>query len=150
MAETNVTGPGRLSWPSPGISTWGAVMMNRGHLRAVDISKQGGREATGGRGSQGQLESEAFYLDSTIRPNSQKGAFVDYLDAAAMDAFISLSYQKHFDHIGASLPARRSSSHSGTSRHASRRRAYVDWLFQPGVPRRSTATRHEILPGPVV
>jgi len=73
----------------------------------------------------------AFYLDSTIRPASQKGAFVDYLDPAAVDAFISLSYQKHFDHIGEFF-GRRSSSHSGTSRPCIPLTAHVDGVFQPG------------------
>ncbi len=42
----------------------------------------------------------ASYLDDRIRPASQRGGFADYLDSAAMDKFVSLSYQKMYEHLG--------------------------------------------------
>jgi hypothetical protein len=42
----------------------------------------------------------AFYLNTAIQPTSEKGGIADYLDASAMDAFISMSYQKVYDHVG--------------------------------------------------
>ena len=101
MAEQNLTGPGRAELPVPGKLYVGAVMMNRDTFELVDISS---RRAPGQplvtRVPRGNWKVMAFYLDDTIRPASQKGGFVDYLDSAAMDAFISLSYQKMADHLG--------------------------------------------------
>jgi len=101
MAETNVTGPAKAKLTIPGNLYIGAVMMNRDTFELVDISSRGGAgKPLVTQVPKGNWKVMAFYLDSTIRPNSQKGAYVDYLDPAAVDAFISLSYQKHFDHIG--------------------------------------------------
>jgi len=101
MVERNVTGPAQTELAVPGNLYVGAVMMNRDTFDLVDISSRGGA----GRPlvtqvPKGNWKVMAFYLDATIRPASQKGAYVDYLDSTAMDAFISLTYQKHFDHIG--------------------------------------------------
>jgi hypothetical protein len=101
MAEKNVTGPARAELAIPGNLYVGAVMMNRDTFELVDISSRGGAgKPLGVQVPKGNWKMMAFYLDASIRPASQKGAFVDYLDPAAMDAFISMSYQKHFDHIG--------------------------------------------------
>jgi putative intracellular protease/amidase len=76
-------------------------MMNRDTFDLVDISAQ--REPGKPLLAQvpkGNWKVMAFYLDSAIRPASQKGGFVDYLDSDAMDAFVSLTYQKMYDHLG--------------------------------------------------
>jgi alpha-L-rhamnosidase len=101
LAEKNVTGPAKAELAIPGDLYVGAVMMNRDTFELVDISS---RRAPGkplvAQVPKGNWKVMAFYLDASIRPASQKGAFVDYLDETAMDAFISLSYQKMYDHLG--------------------------------------------------
>jgi hypothetical protein len=101
MAEKNVTGPGKAEMPVPANLYVGAVMMNRDTFELVDISAKG----TPGKTlvtqvPTGNWKVMVFYLDPTIRPASEKGAFVDYLDSTAMDAFVSMSYQKIYDHVG--------------------------------------------------
>ena len=108
MAETNVTGPAKTELTIPGNLYIGAVMMNRDTFELVDISSQGGPgKPLVTQVPKGNWKVMAFYLDSPsggleeLRGRARRKAhFVDYLDAAAMDAFISLSYQKHFDHVG--------------------------------------------------
>jgi hypothetical protein len=101
MAEKNVTGPGKAELPIPASLYVGAVMMNRDTFELVDISSRGTPGKTlVAEVPKGNWKVMVFYLDPTIRPASEKGAFVDYLDSTAMDAFISLSYQKYYDHVG--------------------------------------------------
>jgi hypothetical protein len=101
MVEKNAGGPARVELAVPGDLYIGAVMMNRDTFELVDISS---RRAPGERVvtdvPKGNWKVMAFYLDDTIRPASQKGGFVDYLDATAMDAFISLSYERMYKHLG--------------------------------------------------
>jgi hypothetical protein len=101
MAERNVAGPARVEVPVPGNLYAGAVMMNRDTFELVDISS---RRASGqplvAEVPKGNWKVMAFYLNDAIRPASQKGGFADYLDSKAMDAFVSLSYQKMYDHLG--------------------------------------------------
>ncbi|MCX6630069.1 MAG: glycosyl hydrolase, partial [Candidatus Solibacter sp.] len=101
MTEKNVSGPAQAELDIPGDLYVGAVMMNRDTYELVDISA---RRAPGKplavQVPKGNWKVMAFYLDASIRPASAKGAFVDYLDETAMDAFISLSYQKMYDHLG--------------------------------------------------
>ncbi|MBZ5583615.1 MAG: hypothetical protein LAQ30_15680 [Acidobacteriia bacterium] len=101
MAEKNVIGPATAEVAVPNELYLGAVMMNRDTFELVDISSR----RTPGKPlvtkvPKGNWKVMAFYLDPSIRPASSKGAFVDYLDPAAMDAYISLSYQKMYDHLG--------------------------------------------------
>ena len=101
MTEKNVTGPAKTELAVPANLYVGAVMMNRDTYELVDISSQGTPGKTlVARVPKGNWKVMVFYLDPTIRPASEKGAFVDYLDSTAMDAFISISYQKIFDHVG--------------------------------------------------
>jgi hypothetical protein len=101
MVEKNAAGPARVELPVPERLYVGAVMMNRDTFELVDISsrrKPGEPVVT--QVPKGNWKVMAFYLDDTIRPASQKGGFADYLDSDAMDKFISLSYQKMYDHLG--------------------------------------------------
>lgn len=101
MVETNVAGPARADLPVPGSLYVGAVMLNRDTFDLVDISSRrtpANRVVT--QVPKGNWKVMAFYLDAAIRPASQKGGFADYLDSAAMDAFLSLSYRRMFDHLG--------------------------------------------------
>jgi hypothetical protein len=101
MAEENVTGPGKTELAVPANFYVGAVMMNRDTFELVDISSRGTPGKTlVAQVPKGNWKVMVFYLDPTIQAASQKGTFVDYLDSTAMDAFISLSYQRMFDHIG--------------------------------------------------
>ena len=76
-------------------------MMNRDTFEVTEINsrREPGKPLVA-QVPKGNFKVMAFYLDPTIRPASQKGAFVDYLDETAMDAFISVSYQKMADHLG--------------------------------------------------
>jgi hypothetical protein len=110
MAETNVTGPAKAELTIPGNLYVGAVMMNRDTFELVDISSRGGPgKPLVTQVPKGNWKVMAFYLDATFGAASKKnfegaGAtkdpHLDYLDAAAVDAFISLTYQKFFDHVG--------------------------------------------------
>jgi hypothetical protein len=101
MVERNAIGPGRVTLPVPDDLYVGAVMMNRETFDLIDISS---RRVAGcplvTDVPKGNWKVMAFYLDGRIRPASQKGGFADYLDSQAMDAFVSLSYQKMYDHLG--------------------------------------------------
>jgi len=101
MAEKDVTGPVTAELTVPQGIYVGAVMMNRDTFELTDISS---RYAAGKPLSapvpKGNWKVMAFYLNTAIVPTSVKGGVVDYLDPAAMDAFISLSYQKYYDHVG--------------------------------------------------
>lgn len=100
-AEKNVSGPATAELAVPRGIYVGAVMMNRETFELVDISS---RYAAGkpisAQVPKGNWKVMAFYLDPSIRPASEKGAFVDYLDAPSVDKFISLTYQRVFDHVG--------------------------------------------------
>jgi len=110
MAETNVTGPAKAELTTPGNHYVGAVMMNRDTFELVDISSRGGPgKPLATEVPKGNWKVMAFYLDATFGAASKKNfegagatkdAHLDYLDAAAVDAFISLTYQKYFDHVG--------------------------------------------------
>jgi hypothetical protein len=101
MAEVNVSGPGKAELAIPNDLYIGAVMMNRETFQLIDISsrRQAGKPLVTDV-PKGNWKVMAFYLNDAIRPASQKGAYADYLDSTAMDEFVSLSYQKMYDHLG--------------------------------------------------
>jgi hypothetical protein len=101
MAEKDVTGPANAPLTVPEGIYVGAVTMNRDTFELVDISSR----YTAGKPlaasvPKGNWKVMAFYLNTSIQPTSEKGGVADYLDASAMDAFISMSYQKVYDHVG--------------------------------------------------
>ena len=101
MAEKDVTGPASASLNVPEGIYVGAVMMNRDTFELVDISsKYTAGKPLAASVPKGNWKVMAFYLNTSIQPTSEKGGIADYLDASAMDAFISMSYQKVYDHVG--------------------------------------------------
>ena len=102
MSEKNVTGPApaELALPSNRIYV-GAVMMNRDTYELVDISSRySAGKALTAQVPKGNWKVMLFFLDPTLQPASEKGGVADYLDATAMDKFISLTYQRVYDHVG--------------------------------------------------
>src|SRR5690349_900139 len=99
MTERDVTGPAKIELAIPAGIYMGAVMMNRDTFELVDVSdrinRQGGaqnRVVT--QAPKGNWKVMAFYL------TEGKSRVVDYLDEKAMDAFISLTYQKYEQNLG--------------------------------------------------
>lgn len=100
MVETNVTGPARATLAVPERLYVGAVLMNRNTHELIDVSsRRTPQNQVVTQVPKGNWKLMAFYLDDTIRPASQKGGFADYLDSAAMDAYVSISYQKFYEHL---------------------------------------------------
>ncbi|HMD70479.1 MAG TPA: glycosyl hydrolase [Bryobacteraceae bacterium] len=102
LVEKNVTGPAAVTLDIP-IATGiyvGAVMMNRATNERVDASA--GKPAGGRFGFQipkGEWKAMLFYLDPTFRPEGNKGGFVDYLDAGAVDKFINITFDAYYSHL---------------------------------------------------
>jgi hypothetical protein len=102
MSERNVAGPASAALELPQDRLYvGAVMMNRDTYELVDISSRytPGKPLTT-QAPKGNWKVMLFYLDPTLVPASEKGGGADYLDATAMDKFISLTYQRVYDHVG--------------------------------------------------
>ncbi|HVW22246.1 MAG TPA: glycosyl hydrolase [Opitutaceae bacterium] len=101
MAEADASGPARaeVAVPAPAADYIGAVLMNLDSFERRDVS--GG--FAGGRVScpvpAGHWKLMAFYLNGKLRPASQKGGAVDYLDHDAVATYIAMSYQKYYDHL---------------------------------------------------
>lgn len=102
MAEADVTGPApvRLQVPGGARDYIGAVLMN------LDTHER--RDVSASRDSEGRVACQApagrwklmgFYLNGKFRPASQKGGAVDYLDRDAVAVYLSMSYQKYYDHL---------------------------------------------------
>jgi hypothetical protein len=102
VVEKNVTGPAAVTLEIPiptGIYT-GAVMMNRATFERVEVSAAkpaGGKIAF--QVPKGEWKAMLFYLDPTFRPESNKGGFVDYLDAAAVVKFINITFDAYYSHL---------------------------------------------------
>jgi hypothetical protein len=102
MVEKNVTGPSTVTLEIPiatGIYT-GAVRMNRATNERIDVSAA--KPAAGKFTFQvpkGEWKAMLFYLDPTFRPEGNKGGFVDYLDAAAVDKFINITFDAYYSHL---------------------------------------------------
>jgi len=82
MAETNITGPAKAELTIPGKPLHRRRDDEPRHLRAGghQLARRAGKPLVA-QVPKGNWKVMAFYLDATIRPASQKGAFVDYLDA---------------------------------------------------------------------
>ena len=94
MAEKDVTGPANAELTIPQGIYVGSVMMNRDTFDLIDVSshKKDGRLSC--KVPKGQWKLMTFYLVEG------KSRVVDYLDPRAMDAFISLTYDKYQQHLG--------------------------------------------------
>lgn len=101
MVEKDVTGPARaaLEIPIPGGIWVGAVRMNRKTFERVEVPAARGARGIDCRLPKGDWKLMLFYLDPTLRPASRKGGFADYLDPAAVDKFIALTFDAYYAHL---------------------------------------------------
>ena len=99
--ERDVTGPTRVELQIPDGIPAGAVLMNLDDHQLLDVSRQ----VEAGRTLKckvpaGRWKAMAFYLNPKASlGQGVKSGYVDYLDPEAVRAYISLSYQPHFDHL---------------------------------------------------
>jgi hypothetical protein len=101
MVEKDVTGPAKADLAIPEGTYVGAVMMNRDTFERVDVSD---RRAQGNhlvcQVPKGNWKVMAFYLNLQTHLKYRKSAgVVDYLDEAAMDAYLSVIYEKFYAHL---------------------------------------------------
>jgi hypothetical protein len=99
--ESDMTGPMQAHLEIPDGIIMGAVIMNLDTRELVDVSDK--------IDQQGELVCDlpegcwkvmGFYLDPNASlGQGRKSGYVDYLDAEAVRAYISLSYQPHYDHL---------------------------------------------------
>jgi alpha-L-rhamnosidase len=94
MTERDVTGPTKVELPVPEGIYIGAVMMNRDTFELVDISDRRAQNRIVTQTPKGNWKVMAFYL------TEGKSRVVDYLDEKAMEAFMSLTYQKYEANLG--------------------------------------------------
>lgn len=94
MTERNVTGPMKVELAVPEGIYIGAVMMNRDTFELADISDRRTKNRIVCQTPKGNWKVMAFYL------TEGKSRVVDYLDERAMDAFISLTYEKYQANLG--------------------------------------------------
>jgi hypothetical protein len=94
MTERDVTGPAKVELPIPMGIYIGAVMMNRDTFELVDLSDRRVQNRIVGQTPKGNWKVMAFYL------TEGKSRVVDYLDEKAMEAFVSLTYQKYEQNLG--------------------------------------------------
>jgi hypothetical protein len=95
MAEKDVTGPAKVELAIPDGIYIGAVRMNRDTFELADVSGSRSGSRLVCQAPKGRWKVMAFYL------TEGRARVVDYLDPAAMDVFISMTYQKYQDNLGA-------------------------------------------------
>jgi len=100
MIEKDVAGPAKAELAIPGGTYVGAVLMNRDTLERVDVSK--------GFSQNNRIECDVpkgnwkfmvFYLNHDAILKIRNPGLVDYLDADAMNVFLSMSYEKFYAHL---------------------------------------------------
>jgi hypothetical protein len=94
MTEKDVTGPARVELEIPQGIYMGSVMMNRDTFELVDVSDRRAKDRLVCQAPKGNWKVMAFYL------SEGKARIVDYLDEAAMTAFISMTYEKYQENLG--------------------------------------------------
>jgi hypothetical protein len=98
--ERDVTGPVAAALDLPAGPVIGAVRMNLDTRELVDVSDhlQGNRVSCDIPA--GRWKLMGFYLDPQASlGQGNKSGYVDYLDPEAVKAYISISYQPHYDHL---------------------------------------------------
>lgn len=99
MVEKDVAGPARVELAVPKGTFMGAVLMNKDTHARIDISdKRAGDGLMRADVPKGNWKAMAFYLNHDAVMHTHDPGLVDYLDENAMDTFISLTYQKIYDH----------------------------------------------------
>lgn len=99
--ERDITGPATATLDLPDGIALGAVRMNLDTRELVDVSDRlvGGRKLTCDVPA-GRWKVMGFYLDPKASlGQGNKSGYVDYLDPEAVKAYISISYQPHYDHL---------------------------------------------------
>jgi hypothetical protein len=99
MVEKNVTGPAATGLDVPAGIYIGAVMMDMDTYKRIDISTKKNGSKIGCQVPKGNWKIMAFYLNSTFRPQSQKGGAVDYLDKDAVAKYIHMNFDPYYDHL---------------------------------------------------
>lgn len=98
--EKDVTGPTQAELQIPDGITMGAVMMNLDNSELVDVSNKIEEKQLRCEVPNGRWKVMGFYLDPKASlGQGRKSGYVDYLDAEAVKAYISVSYQPHYDHL---------------------------------------------------
>jgi hypothetical protein len=94
MAEKDVAGPASAELAIPQGTYIGSVMMNRDTFELVDISDRKSQDRVACQVPKGNWKLMVFYL------SGGRARVVDYLDAAAMSTFISMTYEKYQQNFG--------------------------------------------------
>ena len=98
--ERDVTGPAPTTLGIPAGITLGAVRMNLDSRELVDISAEIKGASLVSTVPAGRWKVMAFYLNPKASlGQGNKSGYVDYLDPEAVKAYISISYQPHYDHL---------------------------------------------------
>jgi hypothetical protein len=100
MVEKNVTGPQKAALEIPKGIYIGAVLMNMESHERIDVSNLlSDNSILKCKIPKGNWKIMGFYLNSTFRPQSQKGGFVDYLDKEAVAKYIELNFEPYYAHL---------------------------------------------------
>lgn len=94
MSERDAAGPADATIPVPQGIYIGAVLMNRETHELRDVSDQRRGDAVAFAIPKGNWKAMVFYLPEA------RARVVDYLDAAAVDAFMSLTYRQYEKNFG--------------------------------------------------
>lgn len=97
MVEQDVTGPAKADLAVPKGTYMGAVLMNRKTFERIDISdrKNSGNHVVCDVPA-GQWKAMAFYLNHDAVMKLRNPGLMDYLDSAAVDTFLAMSYDKFY------------------------------------------------------
>src|SRR2546422_2768223 len=100
MIEKDGAGPAKVSLAIPDGTYIGAVLMNRDTHERTDVS---GQKTVDKRIEcevpKGNWKLMVFYLNHQAVLKIRNPGLVDYLDEDAMNAFLSLSYEKFYTHL---------------------------------------------------
>lgn len=99
MAEKDVAGPGKVALPIPPGIFVGAVLMNKQTFERMDVSS--GKTPANRVVCDvpaGNWKAMVFFLNTDAVLKIRNPGLMDYLDGAAVDAFLALSYDKVYAH----------------------------------------------------
>lgn len=98
--EVNKTGPATVNLDFPDGIIMGAARMNLKTKELVDISDLIIERKLACKIPDGRWKIMAFYLDPKASlGQGRKSGYVDYLDAEAVQTYIDLNYQAHYNHL---------------------------------------------------